>query len=47
VGINLRKLTRKIEKDIKEMYHYQAGKSLEETPPLATFKPDDPEEFIR
>ncbi len=47
VGINLRRLTRKIEKDIKEMYHYQAGKSLEETPPLATFNPDDPQEFIR
>jgi len=47
MGIDLRKLTKKIEKDVEELFGYQAGMSLEEVPPLATFKPDDPEPFIR
>jgi formate dehydrogenase subunit beta len=47
IGINLGMLTKKIEKDIKELFHYEAGASLEDLPPLATFKPDDPQEFIR
>ena len=47
MGINLGKLTRKIEKDVEEFFHYQAGMSLEDIPPLATFNPDDPQEFIR
>ena len=47
MGVDIRKLTKKIEKDIKELFHYEAGVSLEDVPPLATFKPDDPQEFIK
>ena len=47
MGIDIRKLTKKIEKDVKELFHYQAGVSLEDVPPLATFNPDDPQEFIK
>jgi formate dehydrogenase (coenzyme F420) beta subunit len=47
MGINLTMLTKKIEKDIKEFFHYEAGASLEDVPPLATFNPDDPQGFIK
>ncbi|HCP60112.1 MAG TPA: 4Fe-4S ferredoxin, partial [Dehalococcoidia bacterium] len=33
-------------KDVKERFGYEAGLSLEQVAPLATFKPDDPEEFM-
>ena len=46
MGIDLRKLSKKMEMDIKELFHYEAGISLEDVPPLATFNPDDPQEFI-
>ncbi len=47
VGIPMRLLTRKLEKDIRELYDYEAGMSLEERPPLDTYRPDDPEFFIK
>jgi len=47
VGIPMRLLTRKLEKDIHELYGYEAGMSLEERPPLDTYRPDDPEFFIK
>ena len=47
MGVNLRKLNKKLEKDVEEMFHYKAGLSLEELPPLATFKADDQQDFIR
>jgi len=47
VGIDIRKLTKKIEKDVKELFHYQAGVNLEEVPPLATFNLGDPQQFIK
>ena len=47
VNIELRLLNQKVEKDVKELYHYEAGISLEELPPMATFKMDDPQEFIK
>ncbi len=46
MGIDLRVFTHKLAKDVEELFGYQAGISLEEIPPLATFKPDDPQEFI-
>lgn len=46
VGIDIRKLNRKLSKDVKDLFAYQAGISLEQVTPLATFKPDDNEEFI-
>ncbi len=47
MGIKVRQLTKKLEKDIKELYGYEAGLSLEERPPLDTYRPDDPQEFIK
>ena len=46
VGIDLRKFTYKLIKDVKDLYEYEAGLSLEELPPLATYKPDDEQEFM-
>lgn len=47
MGIKVRQLTKKLEKDISELYGYEAGLSLEEPPPLDTYRPDDPQEFIK
>jgi formate dehydrogenase subunit beta len=47
VGIQVRKLTKRLEKEIKEIYGYETGLSLEERPPLDTYRPDDPQQFIR
>jgi formate dehydrogenase subunit beta len=47
MDINLRKLTKKIEKIMKERYGYEAGISLEENPPLGEFKTEDSQEFIK
>ena len=46
MGINLRTLTKKAEKIVKERFNYEAGVSLEEAPPLGTFKLEDAQEFI-
>lgn len=46
VGIKVRQFTKKLEKDVKELYGYEVGLSLDEPPPLDTFKPGDPESFI-
>ncbi|MBE9569778.1 MAG: 4Fe-4S dicluster domain-containing protein [Proteobacteria bacterium] len=46
MGVDIRKLNRKLSKDVKDLFAYQAGISLEQVTPLATFKPDDNEEFI-
>jgi len=47
MGVDLRKLNKKLEKDVEELFGYKAGLSLEELPPLATFRPEDPQDFIR
>jgi len=47
VGIKVRRLTSKIEKDIREKYGYEPGMDLESTPPMSVYQPDDPEEFIK
>ncbi|MBM3189724.1 MAG: 4Fe-4S ferredoxin [Chloroflexi bacterium] len=46
MGIDLRLLNRKMAKEVLERYGYRAGLDLEAVPPLATFRPDDPQEFI-
>ena len=46
VGVDIRKLNRKLLKDVKDLFGYEAGLSLDEASPLATFRPDDPEAFI-
>lgn len=47
VGINVRDFTKKLEKDCLEFYGWEAGMNTEQRPPLDTYKPDDPEEFIK
>ena len=47
MDIKMRQLTMKLEKDIYELYGYQAGLSLDQRPPLDTYRSDDPQEFIR
>jgi hypothetical protein len=39
-------LTKKIEKDIKELFDSEAGLSIGENTPLASFSEDDPQDFI-
>lgn len=47
VGIKMRRLTSKIEKDIRQMYGYRPGLEIEATPPMSVYKPNDPEDFIK
>ncbi len=47
VGIPLRKLNKKLEKEIKTMFDYVPGLDPEKKPPLTDFRMDDPEEFVR
>jgi ferredoxin len=47
VGINMRLLTRKLEKDCYDLFEWEAGMSLDVRPPLDTYKPGDPDDFIK
>ncbi|MCX7823113.1 MAG: 4Fe-4S binding protein [Syntrophobacterales bacterium] len=47
VGIRVRMFTKKLEKDVKELYGYEAGVQLGERPPLDTYRPEDPQDFIK
>ncbi len=47
VGIKVRMLTKKLEKDCKELFDWEAGISLENRPPLDAYRPNDPDEFIK
>lgn len=47
MNVEFRILNKKIEKDVKELYGYEVGIDLDELPPMATFKIDDPQEFIK
>jgi ferredoxin len=47
MGIKVRLLTKKLEKDCLELFDWEAGMSLEKRPPLDTYRPDDPDEFIK
>ena len=47
MNVELRQLTKKSEKDIKESYDHEVGISVDEPPPLAAFNPDDPQEFMK
>ncbi|MBC8199316.1 MAG: 4Fe-4S dicluster domain-containing protein [Desulfobacteraceae bacterium] len=46
MGIKVREFTKKLEKDCFELYGWEAGMSLDERPPLDTYRPDDPD-FIK
>ncbi|RPJ82562.1 MAG: 4Fe-4S ferredoxin [Deltaproteobacteria bacterium] len=47
MGIDVRAFTKKLEKDALELFGWEAGMSLNERPTLDTFKPDDPDKFIK
>jgi Na+-translocating ferredoxin:NAD+ oxidoreductase RnfC subunit len=47
MGIKVRQFTKKLEKDVKELYGYETGLTLEGRPALDTYKPGDPESFIK
>ncbi|MCL6610710.1 MAG: 4Fe-4S dicluster domain-containing protein [Peptococcaceae bacterium] len=46
MGINLRGMTRKMVKEVKELFGHEAGVSLDEKPALSEFKADDPQPFL-
>jgi len=46
MGINLRGMTRKMVKEVKDLFGHETGVSLEEKPALSTFTADDPEPFL-
>jgi len=47
MDINMRLLTRRLNKDALELYGCEAGLSIEERPPLDTYRPDDYDKFIK
>jgi ferredoxin len=47
VGINMRTLTKKLNKDCLEQYGWEAGLSLDKRPALDVYNPNDPDEFIQ
>jgi ferredoxin len=47
VGINMRGLTKKLEKDCFDLFQWEAGMSLDVRPPLDTYNPADPDDFIK
>lgn len=46
-GIRLELINRKLALEIKQAFGYEPGKAVEINPPLATYRPEDKEEFIR
>ncbi len=47
VGIRVRDFTKKLEKDCLELFGWEAGLTLKQRPPLDTYRPDDPDAFIK
>jgi len=47
VGINMRLLTKKLNKDCLELYGWEAGLSLETRPALDIYRANDPQDFIK
>jgi formate dehydrogenase subunit beta len=47
VDIKVRFFTRKLNRDTLDLYGYEAGLSIEERPPLDTYRPEDYGQFIR
>ncbi len=47
MDVDLRFLNKKIEKDVRDLFSFEAGIDPEEPPPLTVYKQNDPEEFIK
>jgi formate dehydrogenase subunit beta len=46
MGVDLRRYTKKLEKEALDLYEQRAGMDPDQAAPLAMFKPDDQQEFI-
>lgn len=46
MGINLSRITRKMVREVKDLFGYEAGLKVGEKPALADFSADDPEPFL-
>jgi len=46
MNIPLRRLNKKVEKDMLELFNYTAGIDVEQQPPLTTYRVDDLDEFM-
>jgi hypothetical protein len=47
MGIKIREFTKKLNKDCQDLYGWEAGLSLDERPPLDSFRADDSDDFIK
>ena len=47
MGIRVRLLTQKLEKDCLELFDWEAGMTPDKRPPLDTYQPNDPDGFIK
>jgi len=47
MDINLFYMHEKLNREVKALFAFEAGISPDSPPPLATFRPDDPQEFIK
>jgi hypothetical protein len=47
VGIPVRRFTRKLNKDVFDLFEWEAGLSLDQRPPLDVYRPDDYNDFVR
>ena len=47
VGIRVRQFTKKLNKDTLDLFGWEAGLTLDERPPLDTYRPQDPNAFIK
>jgi ferredoxin len=47
VGINMRTLTKKLNKDCRDLFDWEAGLSLDSRPALDAYQANDPEDFIK
>ncbi|MGD0276347.1 MAG: 4Fe-4S dicluster domain-containing protein [Syntrophales bacterium] len=46
MGVDLRKFLKKLDKDTLELFENRAGSSLDDPPPLSTYRDNDKEDFI-
>jgi ferredoxin len=47
VGIPVRQLTKKLNKDVQSFFSWEAGLTLDERPPLDVYRPEDYNDFVR
>jgi len=47
MGIDLRTLSRKLQKDVRELFDYEPGMDVEAAPALGSYRQDDSDKFIK